>query len=138
MNATPLSTTLDMLRQHKLLPGGSLDEVATSLPHHLSEAEVAAWLEKAGCLTGYQAERLRAGRLEELVVGPYGLLEPTGGSSGFEVFKARHSDSGQLVLLTLLKPEHQGDGAAQELLRKAKETSTRLNHPRFPPAVDGG
>ncbi len=55
-----------------------------------------------GYLTTFQANKLGQGRGQDLVVGPYRLLDPLGEGGMGQVFKARHVTMDRMVALKMI------------------------------------
>src|SRR5262245_23436183 len=89
---------LQLLRESALLEPAQLDELSGTLPAGPGDASaVAADLVQRRWLTDYQAEQLLRGRVGELVLGPFVVLEPLGKGRVGHVFKARHRQRGHEV-----------------------------------------
>src|SRR5271155_4649053 len=79
MASSPTANFIGELRQHGLLEPSQLDDVERKVRgKNLEPRALAQKLVEAGWLTGYQARLLLQGRTQELVVGPYIVLEQIG------------------------------------------------------------
>ena len=87
-------------------------------------------------LTGYQAEQLLAGRVDELVVGNYEILDKLGAGGMGAVFKARHRRMRRIVALKVLSPEVAQSEAFAKRFQREVETLARLTHQNIVMAFD--
>jgi hypothetical protein len=73
------SELLESLTYFRLLEAGQIEQLTRSLQGRAVEpAALAQRLVESGWLTHYQAQQLLNGRVQELVLGPYVLLERLG------------------------------------------------------------
>src|SRR5262249_36586888 len=80
------------LRQHGLIARGNLDQVLDEFLKDQPRAEPAAladFLVHNGYLTTFQANRISAGKAQDMVLGPYVLMDIVGSGSMGTVFKAQ-------------------------------------------------
>jgi serine/threonine-protein kinase len=121
---------LDALRRFSLLDAEKLDELQRKLQGRLLEARaVAHKLVEKGWLTAYQVERLLAGRGNELVLGPYVVIDCLGKGGMGEVVKARHRILGRIdALKTIRSDSLQSEALVQRFLREAL-AAAHLRHP---------
>jgi serine/threonine-protein kinase len=93
-------------------------------------------LERREWLTAYQADHLRRGLGDRLVVGPHVLLEPLGGGGMGQVFRARHRLVERVVALKRIRPDHQANPRmAERFLREVRAAAT-LAHPNIVTVYD--
>src|SRR5262249_50610298 len=88
-----------------------------------------------GWLTGFQCDRISEGKIEDLVVGSYVLLEPVENTGSRQVFKARPRTGRNVVTLKTSPPE---DSNAAERLRKEIQAVAQLAHPNIAACLDSG
>jgi CheY-like chemotaxis protein/tRNA A-37 threonylcarbamoyl transferase component Bud32 len=99
-------------------------------------AAVAEQLINTGKLTAYQAKALVAGKVKELLLGNYEVLDRLGAGGMGTVFKARHRRMKRLVALKVLsRTLEQGENFVQRFQREV-EVIARLNHPNIVMAFD--
>jgi serine/threonine protein kinase len=97
-------------------------------------ADAARELVAAGKLTGFQADAVLAGRLSELKMGNYEILDRLGAGGMGTVFKARHRRMKRVVALKLLSREVAEKFA--DRFQREVETIARLTHPNIVMAYD--
>src|SRR5262245_37086070 len=91
MTNTPSTSLVDDLRACQILAEAQLRELETALvPQFPDPKQLVRELVRRGWVTAFQANRLAQGRVRELLLGPYLLLDRLGGGGMGEVFKARH------------------------------------------------
>jgi serine/threonine-protein kinase len=102
----PLETLLATLRRTAILPPDVTHEVLRR-PEATGDDPVplAKQLYQQGLLTKYQLSQLIAGRDDELVLGPYCLIDRIGEGGGGQVFKARHRVMNRVVALKRIRPD---------------------------------
>src|SRR6187397_656991 len=99
----PLDALVEFLRTKGLLAGphlAHLDDLARASAGH---QELLRELRQREWLTAYQADQLQLGLWQQLVVGPYILLEVLGGGGMGQVFRARHYLSERIAALKQMR-----------------------------------
>jgi serine/threonine-protein kinase len=132
------SPFLDTLRASGLLGEEFLAPVLQALPDGAGEGDVAAALVGAGVLTLFQADRLLAGNLGDLWLGPYRVLGQVGRGSVGRVYRAVHRTLGRVVALKVLSPGLLDTDRARELFAREVQAVARLDHPNVVAAYDAG
>ena len=95
---------IDALRQYGLLTQDQLEQVPFLVQGGSGNARsLAKILGQRGWLTIYQINQLLAGRAQQLVYGPYHVLDVLGQGGLSQVFKARHSEHLWLAALKVLR-----------------------------------
>ncbi|HMP61069.1 MAG TPA: serine/threonine-protein kinase, partial [Gemmatales bacterium] len=89
-----------------------------------------------GWLTPYQRAQIEAGRISQLTLGPYRILEPIGAGGMGQVFKARHPLMNRVVAVKLIRPERIGHGEALARFRQEIQAAAQLAHPNIVRAYD--
>jgi serine/threonine-protein kinase len=138
----PLDTVaslVDALRQHRLLEPAQLDELTRSLARRYREprALARALLERAW-LTPYQINQLFQGRLPELVLGQFIILERLGEGPLGQVYKARHQHMKRIVALKVIREDLLNQPAAVEQFYHQVQLISQLSHPHIVEAYDAG
>jgi serine/threonine-protein kinase len=87
-------------------------------------------------LTPFQADRLLNDRVEELVIGPYALLEPLGEGGMGRVYKARHRLMNRVVALKVIRTELVASVEARARFQREIEAAARVWHPNLVAALD--
>ncbi|HEY7309019.1 MAG TPA: protein kinase [Gemmataceae bacterium] len=136
----PLDTAyrlLDRVRTSGILSPSQLDECARDLAAQFPEPRAfAGELIQRGWLTPYQVNRLFQDKADELILGPYLLLERLGEGGMGAVFKARHKLMDRVVALKVIRAERlTGADDARRFLREI-QAAARLSHPNIVLAYD--
>src|SRR5262245_24909621 len=113
---------------------GTLSALAET-PEADGEA-VARRLIAAGKLTAFQADAVREGRLEELRIGNYQVLDRLGAGGMGTVFKARHRRMKRVVALKVLSRAAGTDDTFVQRFQREVEVISRLSHPNIVMAFD--
>ena len=87
-------------------------------------------------LTTYQAERLLDGKVEDLVLGPYVLLDLLGEGGMGRVYKARHRLMNRVVALKVIRADLLAVGEARLRFLREIEAAARVWHPNLVTALD--
>jgi serine/threonine protein kinase len=114
--ATP---TLDLLRTEFRDPDGLAREMVRR-----------EWL------TEFQADRLLHDKLDELVLGPFALLEALGEGGMGKVYKARHRLMNRVVALKIIRTELLASPEARLRFQREIEAAARVWHPNLVAALD--
>src|ERR1700674_4645273 len=94
------------MRSCQLLTPVQAAELTRDLPGHGSDARaLAKGLIQRGWVTPYQVNQLMQGRGQDLMLGPYLLLERLGEGGAGLVFKARHQKMDRLVAVKIIRKE---------------------------------
>jgi formylglycine-generating enzyme required for sulfatase activity/tRNA A-37 threonylcarbamoyl transferase component Bud32 len=132
MPVPPKGEMLDPLRD--LIPG--YEEVFQLLRDDLSDEALISELVKRELLTPYQAKQVHLGRGENLVAGPYLILDWLGQGGMGQVFKARHCHLERLVALKMIRPDRlETPDAVARFYREAR-AAARLEHPNIVKVYD--
>jgi serine/threonine protein kinase len=125
------------LREHRLLPAVHLDEVAGNLQGRFTQPQnLARELLQRGWLTQFQIKHLFQERAQDLVVGPYVLVERLGKGGMGQVFKARHQLMNRLVALKIIRAECLANAEAALRFQREIELVAQLSHPNIVTAYD--
>jgi len=124
------------LRRSNLLDRGRLDQVLVDFlktDPPLEPASMANYLVHHGILTPFQAERVLQGKTENLVLGPYMVVDAIGFGSMGTVYKARSKNDHQWYVLKLMPRRSMWNvRIAKRLVRKFED----VRHPAVVPFVD--
>ena len=132
----PVDPLLETLRGHNLLTCGQLRDLDGIAQECAAVEELLQELEQREWLTAYQADHLRRGRGERLVVGPYVLLEPLGGGGMGQVFRARHRLLERVAALKRIHPDHQPNPRMAERFLREVRAGAALAHPNIVTVYD--
>jgi serine/threonine protein kinase len=114
-----------------LLSAEQLETVQTEFAHLTEPRQLANELVRLGYLTRFQADQVVEGYANDLVLGPYRLLEPIGEGGMGLVFRAFHQRLNRLVALKTIHSEllaHQ-PGAVRRFHREAQAIAQLAPHP---------
>jgi eukaryotic-like serine/threonine-protein kinase len=126
-----------VLRTGSLLTNGQLDVfVRDLLPRFTDVRALARELVRGEWLTPYQVNQLFLGRADDLVMGPYLLLERLGEGGMGEVFKARHRKMNRVVALKVIRREKLGNLEATRRFFREVQAAAALDHPNIVSAYD--
>jgi eukaryotic-like serine/threonine-protein kinase len=130
---------VDLLRHCQLLKPEQLEQL-TRKPLALPPGSMALArdLLKRGWLTPYQANQLIPGKVSELVLGPYVLLERLGAGGMGQVFKARHRGMDRVVALKIIRRDLLMDEEVVRRFYREIQLVSRLDHPNVVHAYDAG
>jgi serine/threonine protein kinase len=119
-----------------LAESGFLD-LADLVPDGEADGAAAARkLVDAGKLSGYQADALLAGRISDLRMGNYEILDRLGAGGMGTVYKARHKRMKRVVALKVLSKEVAKSKTFADRFQREVETIARLSHPNIVMAYD--
>jgi serine/threonine-protein kinase len=99
-------------------------------------AALASGLVRAGQLTRFQADVVLAGRLPELMIGNYIILDRLGAGGMGTVYKARHRRMKRIVALKFLPRESAAQSGFAERFQREVETIAGLTHANIVMAFD--
>jgi eukaryotic-like serine/threonine-protein kinase len=133
-----VAALLATLRQTQLLSSTQSDTIHADQRRFADPRALAGNLLKLGWLTPYQANQLLQGRGQDLVVGPYLLLERLGEGGAGQVFKARHQKLNRIAALKLIHRELLADAEVVGRFYREIEVVSRLDHPNVVHAYDAG
>jgi eukaryotic-like serine/threonine-protein kinase len=129
---------LDVLQRCNLLAPEQLGKLRALLDHHEGDAsEVSKTLVERNWLTSFQANQLLLGRSEELVVGPYIIIDRLSKSSRSEVYKARHVESECVVALKVIRADRLATPIAVNRFLQEMAALAELEHPNIVQCWDG-
>jgi serine/threonine-protein kinase len=133
------SALTESLSGHHLLDEAALSATVRDLaPRFDDPQQLADELVRRGWLTQYQKDLILAGRAEELILGPYVLLDKIGEGGMGAVYKARHRVLKAVRAIKVIRPDRLvGKGSVERFYREA-ENVARLHHPNIILAHDAG
>jgi serine/threonine-protein kinase len=99
-------------------------------------SELASNLVAAKLLTPYQANAIMEGRLGDLRIGNYQILERLGGGGMGVVYKARHQRMKRVVAIKVLSAEIASEPALIKRFQREVEIIARFTHPNVVMAFD--
>jgi serine/threonine protein kinase len=132
-----VANLLDALRRNSLLSEVQSRELGKEIKG-ANVKEIAGRLLQRGWLSPYQVNQVLQGRLKELIVGPYLLLERLGEGGAGQVFKARHQKMNRIVALKLIRKELLTDPEVVGRFYREIQVLSQLDHPNSVHAYDAG
>jgi serine/threonine-protein kinase len=137
MSIDSIDTLLAVLVRAQILSPEQADEVWRELaPLYQSADELGARLVKIDWLTSYQLQLLLVGQWDELVIGPYQVLDLLGEGGVSEVFKAWDTQRGRVVALKVLRQHLAGKSDALRAFQREMRILAQLSHPNIIKMVD--
>src|SRR6266446_6624008 len=130
MAITSCNALVELLRRHELLAPEDLahvvraSKVLTATPRSLAKSML-----QRGWLTVFQINQLMSGHGQELVFGPYHVLDRLGQGGQSTVFKARHAHFRWVVALKVIRSELLVNADAKHQFLQEMEAMARLSHP---------
>jgi serine/threonine-protein kinase len=132
-----VASLIDLLREKRFLPPDQLDELNRALRPRFSDVKtLAKYLAQRGWLTVYQVNQILAGKAEELVYGPYLILDRIGEGGVSQVFKAWHTGKSCVVALKVIREELLSNPEAFARFQREMHAVARLSHPNIVSSVD--
>jgi eukaryotic-like serine/threonine-protein kinase len=89
-------------------------------------------------LTSFQAKKLLDGRHNELLFGPYILLEHLAQGGMGQVYRARHKALARTVALKVIRREVLGNSIAVARFEREAQAAAQLRHPNVVRSYDAG
>ena len=136
----PLGTVsefIEVLRKSKLLQPTQIDELVRILqPRYPDAPSLAKDLVRRGWLTVYQVNQLYQAQGQQLVLGPYKIIDYLGKGGVSAVFKAWHTTRDCIVALKVIHPELVEQPEALARFRREMRIVTQLTHPNIVRAFD--
>ncbi|MFM7131777.1 MAG: serine/threonine protein kinase, partial [bacterium] len=102
------------------------------------DRELASTLVKADWLSEYQAKRILTGRIDELQMGSYRILDRLGAGSMGRVYKAQHKLMGRVVALKVIAPELTSNERVVKRFLREMRLVAMLDHPNVIKAYESG
>jgi serine/threonine-protein kinase len=129
----PIDTAVGLvetLKKHRLLESARLQELSKDLaPRFTDPRALAKELLQRGWLTPFQLNRLFQGKVQELLLGSYVLLEPLGEGGMGTVYKARHTRLDRIDALKVIRKNLLTNPKAVERFQREARAAARLSHP---------
>jgi serine/threonine protein kinase len=126
------------LRRSNLIDRGQLDQIIGEFLTKNLRAEppaLAEYLVAKSILTGFQAERLLAGKTQGFVLGPFTLMDALGSGSMGTVYKAQSKTDNQWYAVKVLPRRSMWN---VRIARRKVRSFEQARHPSVVPFVDVG
>lgn len=138
-----LDRFIKLLLRSGLITESQLTEIRNQLTPNDSSSfqkDFADKLADSGHLTPFQADELRQGHIEDLVVGDYVILEFLDKGGMGQIFKARHALMKREVAIKFTLPDADGtvSQTAIDRFQREVEAASRLTHPNIVTSLDAG
>src|SRR5271155_4291798 len=132
MATSSVADFIGLLRESRILEPGKLEEISrTPEAGDVDSRTLAECLVQLGWLTAYQVDQVLKGRGQELLVGPYRILDRLSDDGSGTAFKARHPEKhGTFALKVFPKPGPDSPPQLQRFLQEAQATA-QLAHPNI-------
>jgi serine/threonine protein kinase/tetratricopeptide (TPR) repeat protein len=128
------SSIREALRSARLLDTEQWDELVraglTDAPELLDDLVGRGWLSQ------YQADQLRLGKANQLILEPYLLIRPLGRGGMGQVYQALHRRMKRVVAIKVIRPELLADDWTLRRFHREIEAVARLSHPNIVIAHD--
>jgi serine/threonine-protein kinase len=131
---------LSVVRQSRLIPEAILEAEAERLgwaskdgdgDSQVTIAELARHLIRRGLLTGWQTEKLLAGKHKGFFLGKYKLLQPLGAGGMSFVYLAENQWLGQRRAIKVLPKSKVADSSFLERFYREARAAAQLDHPHI-------
>lgn len=127
---------LEMLAKSNLVERSTVDSALEGQAPFAAPGRLAGYLVKKGVLTKYQAEQLLQGRIANLYLGKYKILELLGRGGMGAVFLCEHKTMRRRVALKVLSTAKTKDASLVERFHREARAVGALNHPNIVQAYD--
>ncbi len=91
-----------------------------------------------GTISAFQASKIIQGKLGDLIVGNYVILDKLGSGGMGSVFKAKHRRMRRISAIKILAPELMNSTEGVQRFQREIEVIARLSHPNVVMAYDAG
>lgn len=105
-------------------------------PTHVDTQELARTLIKLRWLTVYQAKKLIAGKADELVIGPYVILDKLGEGGMGKVYRAMQLSLGRVVALKVVRSSLLRNEITLKRFQREVRAAAKLKHPNIVTVFD--
>lgn len=121
---------VESLRAHKLLKTAQLDELMRIVQPRFSDTpSLAKELVRRGWLTVFQINQLFQENGQQLILGPYRIIDYLGKGGVSQVFKAWHINRNCVVALKVINRELVTNPEAVSRFEREMQVVSHLNHP---------
>ena len=137
--ANSFASFVQSLRDHEIVTKAQVDEITRTLGPGFTEVrKLVQELVRQDYITTFQANKLAQGRGQDLVVGPYRLVDRLGEGGMGQVFKARHAHMDRIVALKFIQKDQLTQAGAIERFHREARAAAQLSHPNIVVAHDAG
>lgn len=93
---------------------------------------------RKGAITPFQASKINEGKVGDLIIGNYVLLDKLGAGGMGSVFKAKHRKMRRIAAIKILAPELLNSVEGLQRFQREIEVVARMCHPNVVQAYDAG
>src|SRR5262245_54238455 len=137
MPLDPPASLVNAIRDCRILDSARFEELVSQLhPRFPEPRALARELVLRGWLTPFQAAHLVQGKGQDLLLGPYLILERLGEGGMGRVFKARHLLMNRLVALKVIRKGNLAEAEVLSRFHREVQASAQLSHPNIVLAHD--
>ena len=130
MSIDSVANLVETLRYERLLAQDQLDQLSGAvLARYDTPRALAKFLVQSGWLTVYQINHLFEGHAQDLVIGPYCIVDRLGEGGVSEVYKAWDVRRSRHVALKVLRQDMRSEPDAVRQFERELQAVTRLSHP---------
>ena len=109
MSKITVHSLLETIIQSQIVEPKHLEAISSLQPRSDEPEQLALELINKGWLTSFQAEQLLQGKSQQLVLGPYIVMDKLGEGGMGQVYKARHGGSGKICAIKVIRNERLGN-----------------------------
>src|SRR5262245_16725002 len=131
MSSDDCKSLVEELQTRQLLSATQVAELNSPDSAFADAESLAGEMVRKGWLTSYQSDQVLAGRADDLILGPYVVLDLLGQGGMGRVFKARHRLMNRDVAIKLIRPELLTDAAALARFQREIQALAKLSHPNL-------
>jgi serine/threonine protein kinase len=137
MTIDTVAELIDLLGRLRLLSADQFQELTRSLqPRFQSPRDLAKELLRRGWLTVYQVNQLFQRQEQDLVLGPYRILDLIGEGGVSRVYKVWHEGRNRPVALKVIRREMLSNNEVLGRFQREMLAVARLSHPNIVQALD--
>jgi serine/threonine-protein kinase len=130
MTTASVTDFVAVLRNSQLLDPPQLQEIERDCSEYREPKALIQRLVQRGCLTAYQVEQLLRPDGQELIIGPYRLLDLLGEGGMGQVFRAIHMHLQRVVALKVIHPGRlTNDPEAVKRFQREARAAALMVHP---------
>lgn len=122
---------LDWLVQNLFLGEARAQPFRSPPAQYTDATALARDLIQRGWLTPFQVNQILQGKGQDLILGPYRLLERVGEGAMGQVFKGWNPKLERIIAIKMIHKEHLTNKKATERFRREIHTASQLEHPNI-------
>ena len=130
----PIATVdliVEALRGRALLKREQFEELTSRLvPAHSDSQELARTLIRRGWITVYQAKKILSGKVDELLIGQYIVLDKLGEGGMGKVYKAIQTNLHRVVALKVVRSSLLKSEITLRRFRREVKSAASMSHTR--------